>query len=80
MTGVNSGTRTAYLPEHLSSPPVLVEFVGAMDKSMTIPKEKSEFVNRRTDNTMAKRKKTNGQTMICKTLRRKLRIEHHEHI
>jgi hypothetical protein len=30
---------------------------------------------RRTDNTMAKRKKTKGQTMIYKTVHRKLKIE-----
>ena len=37
-------------------------------KSLKIPKEKSESVNRRrTDNTMAKRKNTKGQTTINKT-------------
>ena len=36
-------------------------------KSLKIPKEQSESVNqRRTDNTMAKRKSTKGQTTIYK--------------
>jgi len=30
---------------------------------------------KRTDNTMAKRKKTKGQTTICKTLHRKIKID-----
>jgi len=35
--------------------------------SLKIPKGSSESVNRRrTDNTMAKRKRTKGQTTICK--------------
>jgi hypothetical protein len=33
---------------------------------------------KRTDNTMAKRKSTKGQTMIYKILHRKLKIELHE--
>jgi len=37
-------------------------------KSLKIPKRYSESVNqRRTDNTMAKRKRTKGQTTIYKT-------------
>jgi hypothetical protein len=37
-------------------------------KSLKIPKEQSESVNRRrTDNTMAKRKSTRGQSTIYKT-------------
>ena len=37
-------------------------------KSLKIPKGKSKFVHRRrTDNTMAKRKSTKGQTTIYKT-------------
>ena len=36
-------------------------------KSLKIPKRYSESVNRRTDNTMAKRKSTKGQTTIYKT-------------
>jgi hypothetical protein len=36
-------------------------------KSLKKPKGKSESVNRRTDNTMAKRKSTKGQTTIHKT-------------
>ena len=38
------------------------------NKSLKIPKGQSEFVcRRRTDNTMAKRKSTKGQTTIYKT-------------
>ena len=33
---------------------------------------------RRTDNTMAKRKRTKGQTTIYETLHRKLKIEQHK--
>jgi hypothetical protein len=48
-------------------------------KSLTIPKGLSESVNRRrTDNAMAKRKRTKGQTTIYKRLHRKLKIEQHE--
>jgi hypothetical protein len=36
---------------------------------------KSESVSRRTNNTMAKRKRTKGQTTIYKTLRIKVKIE-----
>jgi len=35
-------------------------------------------VNRRTANTVSKRKKTKGQAIIYKALRGKLNIEHHE--
>jgi len=35
-------------------------------KNLTIPKGQPESVNRRTDNTMAKRKRTKGQTTIYK--------------
>jgi hypothetical protein len=44
-------------------------------KSLKIPKELSESVNRRTDNTMGKKQ---TKTMICKILHRKLMIKHHE--
>ena len=37
-----------------------------------------EAVNRRTDITIVKRKRTKGQTMIHKTLHRKLKIEKNE--
>jgi len=48
-------------------------------KSLKIPEEQSETVyQRRTDNTMAKRKSTKGQTTIYKKLDRKLKIEQHE--
>jgi hypothetical protein len=40
--------------------------------------KRSEAINRRTDNTMDKRKKAKGQTTICKTLHSKLKIEQHE--
>jgi hypothetical protein len=46
--------------------------------SLKIPKGQSEAVNRRTDNTMTKRKRRKGQTMIFKTLHRNLKIEPHE--
>ena len=46
---------------------------------LKIPKGYSEYVNRRrTDNTMAK-KGTKVQTMINKTLHRKLKIKQHSH-
>ena len=48
-------------------------------KNLKISKGQSESVNRKsTDNTMAKRKSTKGQTTIYKTLRRKLKIEQYE--
>jgi len=37
-----------------------------------------EAVNRRTDNTLPKRKRTKGQTTIYKTLHSSLKIEQHE--
>jgi len=40
--------------------------------SLMTPKGLSESVNRRTDNAMAKRKRTTGQTTIYKRLHRKL--------
>ena len=43
-----------------------------------MPKGQSESINRRTDNTMAKRKGTKGQATIYKTLHRKQKIEQHE--
>jgi hypothetical protein len=46
---------------------------------LKIPKEYSEGVNRSTDNdTMAKRKRTKRQTMIYKTINRKLQTKQHE--
>jgi len=44
---------------------------------LKIPKEQSETVNQRTDNTMVKRKRTKGQTTIYKTLHRKLKTKLH---
>jgi hypothetical protein len=38
----------------------------------------ADVVTRRADNTMANRKLANRQTMICKTLHRKLKTEQHE--
>ena len=40
-----------------------------------MPKGQSESINRRTDNTMAKKKGTKGQTTIYKAPHRKLKIE-----
>ena len=40
--------------------------------------EDTKRVIRRTDNTIANRKSTKGQTMIYKTLHRKLKVEQHE--
>jgi hypothetical protein len=37
-----------------------------------------EAINLKTDNTMTKRKRTKEQTMMYKTLNRKLKIEKHE--
>ena len=47
-------------------------------KSLKIPKSDEEAVNRRTDNTIVRKKGTKGQKMIYKTLHRKLKIEQHE--
>jgi hypothetical protein len=41
-------------------------------KSLKIPKRKSEAINRRVDNTLIKRKRTKQQTMIYKTIHRKI--------
>jgi hypothetical protein len=41
-------------------------------------KGSSEVVNQRTHNTMAKRSDTKGNTMIHKTLQKKLKIVNHE--
>ena len=46
-----------------------------LKKSLKIQKEQSKSEKRRrTDNTMAKRKRTKGQTIIYKTQHRKLKI------
>ena len=42
-------------------------------KSLKIPKWSSESINRRTDNTMDRRKRTKGQTTIYKTLHKNKR-------
>jgi len=46
---------------------------------MNQSKGESEVVIRWTDNTMAKRKRTKGKTMVDKALHRKQKIEHYEH-
>ena len=48
-------------------------------KGLKITKGLQIAVNQRTNNTMAKRKWTKGQTMIYKALHKKLKIGHHEH-
>ena len=54
-------------------------FSTIMLKSWKIPKGNSDNVNRRrTDNIMAKTKRTKGQTTIYKTLHSTLSIEQHE--
>jgi hypothetical protein len=51
------------------------EFIGLQKKSFKIPKGKSESVNRRTtDNTMAKRKSTKGETSTKHTHKTKDRV------
>jgi hypothetical protein len=50
--------------------------ITGIKKSLKI--SKGVVHQRRTDNTMAKRKRTKGQTAIYKTLHRKLKIEAHE--
>ena len=47
----------------------MINVTGITEKGL------SKAVNRRTDNVMVKRKKTKGQTMVYKTLHRKLIIE-----
>jgi len=43
---------------------------------LKLPKGKSEsLIRRRTDITIAKGKRTKGQTTICKTLHMKLKVE-----
>jgi hypothetical protein len=47
----------------------------SIKRCLKIPEGLSEVVNQRTDNSMAKRKRTKGQTMIWKTIHRKLKIK-----
>ena len=47
-------------------------------KDFKIPKVQSEEVNQRTDNTIAKRKRTREHTMIYETLHREQKIEKDE--
>ena len=53
--------------KNMDSCPEINEFCLWIKKSLKIPKGLSEFVYRRTDNTMAKRKRTKEQTTIYKT-------------
>jgi hypothetical protein len=46
---------------------------GIRTRKSKIPKRESEPVNRRTDNSIAKRKRSKGETTIYNTLHRKLR-------
>jgi hypothetical protein len=56
------------IPEHLSSLPPPERKWLVHKKRLKIPKGQSKSVfRRRTDNTMAKRKSTKGQTTIYKT-------------
>jgi hypothetical protein len=55
-----------------------VLLLNARKKSLEIPNGLLEVVNRRTDNTMAKGKRTKGQTTIYRALHRKLKIKQHE--
>ena len=45
---------------------------------LMIPKESSDAASRRTDNTIANRKRTKDQTMMYKALHRKRKIEQRE--
>ena len=56
----------------------LIPIAITSDNIFRIPNGQSEAVNRRTDNTVVKRKRTKGHTTICKTLHRKLKIEEHD--
>ena len=49
-----------------------------LSTTFKIPKGLSESPNRKTDNTMDKRKRTKGQATIYKTIHGKLKIEQHE--
>ena len=47
-------------------------------KGLKMPNGELEAVNKRTDNTMDKRNRTKGQTMIYSTLHRQLKIDKQE--
>jgi len=58
---------------------LFLKIIGSfgLKKGLKISEGYSEVVHRRrTDNTMGKRKETKAQTIIYKTLHRKLNIEH----
>ena len=54
-----------------------LQWVGSgfdsIKEDLKIPKGQSESVNRRTDNTTAKKKTAKGQTTLYKTMHRKLK-------
>jgi hypothetical protein len=56
-------------------PFILSILLLSIKKSLKIPKGNKKVNLRRTDNTMAKRKKIKGQTTIYNTLHRKLKIK-----
>jgi hypothetical protein len=64
---------------HFHPPNLIQSYVSILNniqKNLKIPNESSEAVTqRRTDNTIAKRKSTKGQTTIYKALHRKQKIE-----
>ena len=66
---------------------ISLSFIGQLKKEkkndlagklLKILMMKSEAINRRTENTMTKKKRTKRNTTIYKTLHRKLKIEQHE--
>jgi hypothetical protein len=73
-TGVTSGAGTA---NPSGTPLVFIEVrtKGKLHKEkLKKPKGQSEALNRRIDNTVAKRIRAKGQNIIYKTVHRKLRI------
>ena len=57
---------------------MIIHFLNRNKKSLKIPKGQSEAVNKRTDNTMTKKKKDKKTNKIYKTLHGKLKIGQHE--
>jgi hypothetical protein len=58
---------------------MFIRILRSKKKGLKIPKGQSESVyRRRTDNTMAKRKITKGQTTTLQNIHIKLKIEQHE--
>jgi hypothetical protein len=58
--------------------PSVITIQSMLQEQFKGTKRKSEALNERTGNTMARRKRTKGQETIYITLHRKLKIEHHE--